>query len=149
MFTDAPMLRIPAVETDIYTDRHEPRMGAAVYVGKGTETQRILGATPITLEMRLDRHALADVLNRVGVLYSFDPVSGMNDIARLCGCPVVLLTDMRRAELDMDWTGVGLGYVPPPFDSEAFRAAYLGQFEVFREQLRDFIESTQPVGVAA
>lgn len=145
LFSDAPLLHLPAVELDIYTDRHEPRQGAAVYVGKGVETQAILGATRITLDMREDRHALADVLNRVSVLYSFDPVSGMLDVARLCGCPVVILSDVHRAELDrgMDWTGVGFGYVPPPFDSAAFREHYHALIDTFHEQLASFIRITQ------
>ena len=147
LFVDAPMLYLPTVELEIYSDRHEPRTGAAVYVGKGTESQAILGATRITYEMRLDRHVLADVLNRVGVLYSFDAVSGMNDIARLCGCPVVVISNVTKAFLDrgMDWTGIGFGYVPPPFDSAAFRDRYHVTKAEFPTQLARFIEMTQPV----
>jgi len=148
-FSDAQPLYLPAVELDIYTDRHEPRQGSAVYVGKGIEDQAILGATRITLEMREDRHALADVLNRVSLLYSFDAVSGMNDIARLCGCRVEILSDRyrHRAELTgMDWTGVGFGYTPPEFDSAEFRARYEASVETFRrEQLPAFVRATSLV----
>ncbi len=142
LFSDAPMLYLPTVELDIYTDRGEHREGAAVYTGKGIQTQAILGAEYVTLEMRRDRHALADLLNRVGVLYSFDPVSGMNDVARLCGCPVVLISEGPRPGIGMDWSGIGWGYVPRPFDVAAFRARYLDQIAAVPDQIARFISLT-------
>lgn len=120
-----PLLHIPAIETDIYTDRRLARRGAMFYVGKGRETRR-LNARPVTTRMRLDRYALADALNRATVLYSFDDTTAMAQIALLCGCPVVVIP-----------TGERLNPTPD------FREKYLALWPVFREQLATFIEITQ------
>jgi len=82
------------------------------------------------------------VLNRVSVLYSFDPVSGMTDVARLCGCPVVILAPRPPGE--HDWSGVGFGFVTP-FDSHAFRERYYQRIAASRVQLAEFVRMTQLV----
>lgn len=127
-----PLLHLPAVETDIYRDRHEPRSGALYFVGKG-DSGAPPNASPVTLAMRLDRYALADALNRAEVLYSLDGVTAMAQIALLCGCPVVIVPTGERLEAD----------------SDAYRAQYLAQWDTFREQLRDFVAITQRVAVPA
>ena len=120
----APLLYLPAIETDIYTDRHEPRHVELFYVGKGNQGETN-GAAAVTLAMRQDRHALADALNHATLLRSFDPVSGMNNIALLCGCPV--LVDGERWEPD------------------GFRERYEAECAEFPAQLARFVEITQPV----
>jgi hypothetical protein len=125
-FHDAPLLSLPTIELDIYTDRGEQRTGELYFVGKGTKGATD-GAAPITLEMRLDRHALADALNKATLLRTFDDVSGMNGIAQLCGCPVLLSSGERLEPGD-------------------FRERYLALFPAFREQLARFIEVTQAPG---
>jgi hypothetical protein len=119
-----PLLYLPSIETDIYVDRHEPRGGEMFYTGKGSQGETN-GAQPVTLAMRQDRHALADALNRATLLRSFDSVSGMNYIALLCGCPV--LVNGERWEPD------------------GFRERYLAECAEFPAQLSRFIEITQPV----
>ncbi len=89
-FMDAPVLRLQTIETDIYVNRWEQRKGIAYWIGKGVLTEPVDG-TLITLDMRRDRHALADVLNGVSTLRSFDPVSAMNLIALMCGCLVYVV----------------------------------------------------------
>ena len=126
-FLDAPRLYLPSIETDIYTDRGEPRDGEMFYVGKGTATGDAIGALPVTLAMREDRYALADALNRATLLRSFDPVSGMNLIALLCGCPVLIVPTGERREPD------------------GFRGRFLDECAEFPAQLARFIEMTQPV----
>ena len=121
-FLDAPLLYLPAVETDIYTDRHEPREGMLHYVGKGVQGDTV-GTQPITLAMREDRHALADALNHATLLRSFDPVSGMNDIALLCGCPVNVNGERR--------------------EPDGFRKRYLKECAAFPKQLAEFVRITQ------
>lgn len=126
-FLDAPILHLPAIELDIYTDRHQPRFGAAVYVGKGIRTRDIPGAWEITLQMRADRYDLAGLLNVAEVLYCFDDTSAMAQIALLCGCPVLVVP-----------TGE---YLEP----QGFRDQYLLQWPAFEEQLADFIRATDRV----
>jgi hypothetical protein len=120
----APLLHLPAIETDIYTDRREPRAGELYYVGKGY-LGAPEGAAPITHEMRADRHALADALNRATLLRCFDETTAMVQIAFLCGCPVIV--NGRRLE------------------PNGFRDEYLAQWSVFQAQLADFIRITQGV----
>ena len=122
LFLDAPLLYLPAIETDIYTDRHEPREGELHYVGKGVPGDTV-GTQPITLAMREDRYALADALNRASLLRSFDAVSGMNNIALLCGCPVQV-NDER-------------------WEPDGFRKRYLEECAAFPKQLAEFVRITQ------
>lgn len=129
-FLDAPLLQIPAIETDIYTDRHEPRSGELFYVGKGLAGDTA-GASAITYEMRVDRHALADALNHATLVRCFDDTSGMVQIALLCGCPVWVVPTGERLEPD------------------GFRDEYLALWPVFGEQLADFIRTTSGELVAS
>lgn len=124
---DVPTLYVPTLETDIYFDRHEPRSGELFYLGKTPGDSH--GAPPITLEMRLDRYALADALNHATVLWCSDPMTGMADIARLCGCPV----EMPYGRLEPD----------------SFAEEYAAKVAAFPAQLRQFVEITQAVGVPA
>jgi hypothetical protein len=125
-FLDATPLQVPHVETDIYTDRGEPRSGEVYFVGRANyDGSRVGNATPITHEMRADRYALADALNHAERLYSFEPMTGMADLALMCGCPVLIVP-----------TGEELS-------PEGFREAYLAKWPVFHRQLADFIRLTQ------
>jgi hypothetical protein len=147
------LLKLPAVELDIYTDRHLPRSGAMFYVGKGRRTQALpTGAVAITYELRKNPEALADALNRTSVLYTFDTASGMTEIARLCGCPVVYLShggEYAHERYVGTWAGIGWNEMPEPFDSDVIRAEQIAQYEAFKMQLARFIAITQAVPVAA
>jgi hypothetical protein len=140
------ILYLPTIELDIYVDRRLPRRGELYYAGKGRKTRRLPGAVEITKALKSDRHRLADVLNRAEVMYTFDAVTGMADIARLCGCPVVIIPDGTRAKSEFDhwsWAGLGWDAVPPPFDSDVVRAEQLALYATFRERLPYFIQTTQ------
>ena len=119
-----PLLYLPSIETDIYADHGEPREGALFWVGKGNATGDAMGAQPVTLAMREDRYALADALNRATVLLSFDEVSAMNDIALLCGCPVLVVPTGERME------------------PAGFRERFLDGCAAFPAQLAEFVRAT-------
>jgi O-antigen biosynthesis protein len=121
------VLMLPAIELDIYFDRHLPRETPVWYVGKGRKTRDVPGVE-ITYQIRLDRERLADVLNRATVLYTFDNVTAMVEIARLCGCPVVVIPDGDRAIAA---------------DSAAARAEQIAQYAEFGRSLPNFIRVTQ------
>lgn len=149
----APLLELPAVETDIYFDRGLPRQGAAIYGGK-RGVWRAMPGTEITLEMRQEPERLAEFLNSVEVLYCFDMVSGMIDVARLAGCPVVIIPDgtLDRQQWDSaaGWNGIGWDEMPKHWDPVAFRAEYMMRVAAFGPQLREFVRQTQvPVAVTA
>lgn len=139
------LLMLPTVETDIYRDYGLPRFTAMFYVGKGRKT-RDLDAVEVSMELRLDRERLADALNHATVLYTFDNMTGMVDIARMCGCPVVMIPngEYTRDQYDqfVDVEGLGWDEMPPPFDSAAFRDRYIASYDTFHEQLARFIEVT-------
>jgi hypothetical protein len=141
------VLFLPAIETEIYVDRHLPRGGPAFYVGKGRKTRDIPGAIEITRQMTFDREQVADTLNRASVLYTFDNMTAMVDIARLCGCPAVVIPNgeytMEQYDRRVGWEGLGWDEVPPPFDSDAFRARYLALKDTFDVQIETFIRITQ------
>jgi hypothetical protein len=146
------LLYLPTVETEIYVDDGVERTCPMYYVGKGRKT-RELEALEVTLAMRLDRYDLAYALNRATVLYTFDNMTGMVDIARLCGCPVVVIPngEYTREQYGehVGWNGIGWDEMPAYFDPVAFRRAYLESYEPFAGQLATFIDITQAVGVAA
>jgi len=123
---DVPLLNLPAIELDIYNDFHYGnRKGIAYYVGKGEITNRIDGLIEITQAMREDRYWLADLLNSVKLLYCYDDVTAMVDIARLCGCPALVIP-------------TGKLYTP-----EGYREEYLREAVKFPVQLQEFIRITQ------
>jgi len=143
------ILRLPTIELDLYTDRHEPRSGALYYVGKGQKT-RDLDAVELTDDMKRDGRNLADLLNRAEVLYTYDMATAMIDIARLCGCRVIIVPsgDYTEAQLRREtaWVGIGFGKMPPPFDSAVIRREQIALYAAFRERLVDFIRVTQRGG---
>jgi hypothetical protein len=137
------ILHLPTIELDLYYDRHLPREGAVFYVGKGQQTRDLRG-TEITNDLKRDRPLLAETLNRATVMYTFDNVTAMVDIARLCGCPVVLIPDGEHQPEQFDLSdGLGWDEIPPPFDSDVIRGQQLALYDAFRERLKDFITVTQ------
>lgn len=141
------VLNLPTIETDIYFDRHLPRVGEVFYVGKSSKSRELPGALEVTTAMAADRENLADVLNKATVMYTFDNETAMAEIARLCGCPVIVIPDgsytWEQYDRLVGWVGQGWDAMPPPFDSAAYRAWYLGRIDTFHERLADFIRITQ------
>lgn len=142
------ILDCPVIETDIFYDRHLPREGELFYVGKSTKSRDLPGAREITAGVdAADPIGLADTLNRATVLYTFDNETAMAEIARLCGCPVVVIPDGSYTWEEYDrlvgWEGQGWDAMPGPWDIDAYRARYLARDENFRARLRDFIRITQ------
>lgn len=142
------LLHLPTVEIDIYNDRGLARSGALFYIGKGRQTRDLPGAVEITPELRADRPKLADALNRAAVLYTFDDATGMTGLARLCGCPVVIIPSnghhsMAQYALEGTTAGIGWDALPAPFDSAEIRAEQIVLREAFQRQLAEFIRTTQ------
>lgn len=141
------ILMLPAIELDIYSDRHEPRSGSVFYVGKGSQTRELPGSVEITADLKRDQRLLADTLNRAELMYCFDNTTAMVDIARLCGCPVQLIPDSSHTREDyfgqMSPDGIGWDEVPPAFDSDVVRAREIALHDTFLERLADFIRITQ------
>ena len=95
-----------------------------------------------------DQQALADLLNECEVLYSYDPVSAMTEVARLCGCRVVMLQDTYTKSQYRDYepglNGMSFGLDEEvPLDTKGFRSHYDYLRKTFSEKLDGFIEDTQ------
>lgn len=151
MYYDVPddqYMFLPILNTHLFKDKKKKRTKIAFTVGKGINTQKHPeDAIVINREMAQDQKALADLLNECKVLYSYDPVSAITEIARLCGCPVILNQDwFTREEYELYEPGLdGISFDDKieKFNSDKFREHYLGLREKFSKKLDKFIENTQ------
>ena len=88
---DEHTLFLPILDLNTFYDQKKKRTKTAFFVGKGTNKfKHPDDAIEITREFSHDQEELASLLNECEVLYSYDPVSAMTEISRLCGCRVVL-----------------------------------------------------------
>lgn len=140
---------LPILNTHLFKDLGKTRNKTAYFVGKGEDTGKH-PANAILIDRRLaaDQGQLAELLNECEVLYSYDPVSAMTELARLCGCRIVMInstydrSDYLKYEPGingMSWgsdTGV-------PLNVEGFRSHYQELKMVFNTALNRFIEETQ------
>ena len=87
-------LFLPILNLHVFLDQEKNRTKTAYFVGKGVDKHKHPeDAILIDRQFAQDQQALANLLNECEVLYSYDPVSAMTEIARLCGCRVVLVQD--------------------------------------------------------
>jgi hypothetical protein len=95
MFMDLPddhCMFLPAINTAVFYDQHLPRNKQAVFVGKGIATNPHPDCVVIDRNLARDQEGLAKLLNECEVLNTYDPVSAMTEVARLCGCRVNYLS---------------------------------------------------------
>lgn len=92
--SDPLILTIPTIERDIFNDRGIGlRSRSARYVGKGAVNGNLLGDVEITGDWPSTRKELADLFQKIEVLYSYDSATALTLEATLCGCPVVMMYD--------------------------------------------------------
>lgn len=141
------LLYLPTVELDRYYDQHLERTLKTYWTGKEPKTRDLEGFTEITRALTNDTVALARTLNQSEVMYTFDSVTAMAEIARLCGSRVVFVpTDkVSKREFDRSIAGEGFGWDedPPPFDPEVSRQRQIDLKNEFYVQLGNFIRITQ------
>ena len=144
---DDHLLFLPVINLHIFKDLHKKRTKTCYLVGKGTNThQHPDDAIELTRAFATNQAALAELLNECSVLYGYDHMSAMYDIARLCGCTVKYLGSGTRDELhdyETGLDGIDFGDVMIPVDSTLFREHYEGMRELFSKKLDYFIEDTQ------
>jgi hypothetical protein len=146
---DNHYLFLPILNLDIFKDQGKKRTKRGVFVGKGDDLKRHKpGAIIINRELGLDQQELADVLNECEVLYSYDMVSAMTEIARLCGCRVVYLSDYyTKDEYKKYEPGInGMSFGSDEgisLDTKAFREHYISLMDTFNKKLDRFLEETQ------
>jgi len=156
MFNDwgAPEERImflPVIDTEVYKDTGQHRDKALYYIGKGSRRYFIdetFDAIAIDNQTGADPQNLSHLLQTATVLYCYDNITAMTELARLCGCPVVLVpngeySEEKYQEHEMGMEGLGWNKMPEPFDSSKFMERYKALKETFYSKLDTFIEVTQ------
>lgn len=153
---DDHILYLPVIETDIFTDTHQSRSGTAYYLGKGANSLRISetnNSFEITKAFTLNKEQLKDKLNSIELLYTYDNMTAINEIARLCNCPVVIIPDgsftkkeYTKHELGLEGLGYGIEeteWAKSTINSEAFHKKYQDLIYQFRIKLLQFIKYIQ------
>lgn len=147
------LMFLPAINTKVFFDKKGTRTKNAVFVGKGLSSMMTIhhpdDCIVINGETVKDQEGLANLLNECQCLYTYDPVSAMGDIARLCGTRVAYLSDeYTRKDYDLYECGTNgmtfKGETTHELDSEAFWDTYRGlQDKFWNESLPNFISITQ------
>lgn len=142
-------LFLPVINTDLFKDYGRTRDKDAVFFGKG-EDLRLHPSNAIVIDRNVasDQQNLCDVLNTCTTVYSYDPVSAITEVARLCGCNIVYLSDAYTAK---DYEKYEPGTNGMSFninssvrlDSKEFRKHYLSLKQDFENKLDRFVEITQ------
>jgi len=140
---------LPILDTHLFKDQGRTRDKIAFFVGKGEDTKaHPQGSVLIDRGFAQDQQALADLLNECKVLYCYDPVTAMTEIARLCGCRVVMINPVYSKEAwsqyEAGMNGISWGVDEGiELDAEVFAAHYARMKVHFDECLDQFIEETQ------
>ena len=150
----------PHIDTKVFRNKKLTRSGRLVYRGKGKQLDKTLLAKVPSLGGKEDfrgddgQSRLSEALNRCELLYCYDMATAMTEIARLCGCPVVIIPDnsytwqeYRKFEF---WVsgGLGFGLIETPLarltiNSNQMFLDYVAAEEDFQRKLTEFIEITQ------
>jgi hypothetical protein len=145
------ILFLPIIDTNIYKDLRLERDKVLFYIGKGTRSSFIdetNNAIEITRETGFEPQNLVSLLNTAKVLYCYDNITAITELARLCGCPVVMIpngdfSEEKYREHEMGMEGLGWGKMPESFDSLEFMDKYKNLKRTFYSKLERFIEVTQ------
>lgn len=144
---DQDILFLPILNLNVFKDYGNKRTKTCYLIGKGRNKQaHPRGSIELTRKMALDQKALADTLNECSVLYCYDRLSAMMEIARLCGCSVKYYGDFEYEDLQKYEPGMeGISYYGDKiqFNPVAFREQYKRLRTTFELNLDSFIERTQ------
>jgi len=140
---------LPIINLHLFKDQKKTRNKTCYFIGKGQNTnQHPPDSILIDRRFAINQQALADLLNECHTMYSYDPVSAMFEIARLCGTRVVVFPieeykyDLTKYEPGLN----GISIYPQTdnkLDVEEFRNHYEEMVQEFSEKLDNFIEETQ------
>jgi hypothetical protein len=143
------LMFLPIVNLHIFKDQKKERTKTCYLVGKGLNTN-VHPKDSILIDRTFanDQQALADLLNECHTMYSYDPVTAQMEIARLCGCKVIVIpneqfiVDLKDYEPGLN----GISFWPDVtkvLDVEEFRYHYKDMIQIFSEKLDNFIIATQ------
>lgn len=136
---------LPILNMHLFVNQKKPRTKKFYYVGKGINTNKH-PADAIELPRLEDQQKLADLMNDCVVLYIYDPVTALSEIARLCGARVVMFSPMEGFEKYYEPGTNGISLYKDTeikLNYTEFRKHYREMVETFSKKLDDFIELTQ------
>src|SRR3990167_3439006 len=141
---------LPILNMHLFKDQKKNRNKTCYFIGKGIhyidKSQYIHPQDAIYIDRQFaqDQQALADLLNETKILYCYDPVTAMTELARLCGTRIVqfpsiyTLNEFSLYEPGMN--GISWGQDDgTKLDTETFRNHYQGMVKTFEEKLEIFI----------
>ena len=120
--------------------------------GKDLHLKKTEGLFEVDRPFAKNQARLAEYLNECEVMYSYDNNSAMFEVARLCGCRVVIIPSIdtrdqfKKYEPGMNGIAYGIkedGEYGAKLDADYFRKWYLGLRSRFMDKLDYFIEETQ------
>lgn len=141
---------LPAIDTNLFRDKgNKVRTKKCVFVGKGENTF-VHPKECIEFDRRFarDQESLCNFLNECEVMYCYDFRTAMTEVARLCGCRVVIIpsryTKQQFQNYEPGMNGISWGLDENvPLESKGFRKHYLSLRMDFSHKLTKFIEDTQ------
>jgi hypothetical protein len=140
---------LPILNAHLFKPQDKRRTKTCVFVGKDFDLhQHPSDAIYITKEITNDQQGLADLLNECQVMYCYDRVTAMTEIARLCGCRVVMINNSyTKDEFSKYEAGLnGISWEKDEgtkLDVDGFRDHYAWMKRDFSRKLDIFIEATQ------
>ena len=146
---DEHTLFLPILNTSLFRDEgRRERPYKCVFVGKGINSHlHPEGCLEVDRNLSQDQAHLADFLNDCEVMYCYDHRTAMTEVARLCGCRVVIfpsivsLEQYKLYEPGMD--GISWGKDEGIKVTKDFRDHYIEMKDIFSKKLDIFIEATQ------
>lgn len=148
-FEDERIMYLPTINLSVFYDKKKKRTKRAVFIGKGQPTMvHPEDCILIDRSVARDQEALNDLLNECEVLFTYDPVSAMTEVARLSGCRIVYLSDVYSKEDYLRYepgiNGMSFGEdTGEKLDILEFRSHYNGLRKAFEDKLDIFINETQ------
>lgn len=157
LFSDTPvpysrLLFLPILDLHTFrVNKGTLRNKKCKFIGKGKDTHSAYTEGLFTIDRQFanDQKALADYLNTCSVMYCYDPCSAMLEIARLCGCRVVMMNNTQYTKeqfktYEPGMNGISWGIEEDkPLDAEQFRQGYISLRRMFDYSLDVFITDTQ------
>ena len=153
---DDHLMFLPVLNLNLFKDRGKKRTKKCVFFGKyaGASDMDVHFAHPndcikIDRQLSLNQGALADLLNECEVMYGYDSVSAMYEVARLCGCRVVIIPDGSYTKKQFKQYEPGMNGISwdvkedVKLDVKEFRKHYISMVKLFDKKIDKFISITQ------
>lgn len=147
------LLTVNTIELDLFKPAGKLRHDTAFWVGKGEKDERFIPDHCVEIHRGNypSRESVAELLQSVRYLISFDPFSAMNLEALLCGTPVLIRGHhprmTRKQIIDHGWTPFGVAFSMEELEDaqrevHLARDHYLSLLPVFDQRVDGFITET-------